>query len=381
MKKMFLATLAALAGTALSCPAYAQLDLGGSLSGAINHATGGGAQAGAQAGSTLGGQAGTQAGSNLSGQAGTLGSGNFGTGSLGTQAGGQLGAQGALGGQLGSTGFGTGLGAGINAAANAAGINTGVGSSTAVQSGTGQGWLGPIGNDLRSAFQAGDNRLQSNLPQSLQQYGFRSGDQIVDASGRPIQANQFDQYLQNNPNQVRVLRNGQVVTLGSGYGAQGQAYGAQGQAYGAQGQIYGRPYGAGAPGYVPGQVQSALAQGGMMPGARPRLGIFMRSSDNAVIVSNVSQGSPAQMAGIRAGDQILAVNGQPVNNPQAMIQAVGQVGPNQNLALQYRRNGQVMESQVMLAGSGVGQYSAVTAVRPKSKLAFRSLNKNSISSA
>jgi membrane-associated protease RseP (regulator of RpoE activity) len=148
-------------------------------------------------------------------------------------------------------------------------------------------------------------------------------------NGQPLQAGQLDAYLQQNPNQIRVLRNGQTVVLDTN-----------------------RP------------MPSAMVQGGVHSGlqggvqGRPRLGITMNPTQNAVIVSSVAAGSPAQMAGIRPGDQILAVNGRPVNNPNAMIQAVGQANANQSLALQLRRNGQVIESQVMLSGSGIGQHRA-----------------------
>jgi len=319
MKKMLVTTFAAL--SMLASSSYAQLDLGGAISGAINQATGGGAQVGAQTGAQVGGQA---------GQLGLPGA------SLGTQAGAQLGGQ--LGSQIGGAAAGqTGANIGGNIGARAgANLGTNIGGGTqgtqgnlgvagglnaGAQAGTNQSWLGRVGNDLRSALQPGANgnmQLQGNVNQSLQQYGFRAGDQLLDANGQPLRQDQVDYYLQNSPNQVRVLRNGQTVVLDGNM----RAYG-----------------------------QSNYAQGGVRATGRQRFGITMSPTTNAVIVSSVTQGSPAATAGLRSGDQIVAINGQAVNTPNDMIQLVGQADANAAMDVEYRRNGQSMHSQVMLAGT------------------------------
>ena len=243
--------------------------------------------------------------------------------------------------------------AAASAAANAGvpGVNgaAGVNASGNVNQGAGQSWIGRVGNDIRGALQQADNgsvRLQNNLNPSLQQYGFRPGDQLLNSKGQPLTQAQFDQYLQTHSGQVRVLRNGQTVVLNGNM--QGQNM--QGQMSGS-GQVY-------QPGQMSGQ---AYGSAGMSGQGRQRLGITMNQSGEGVTVTAVTMGSPASQAGLRPGDQIISVNGQAVANPNSMIQLVGSTAPNQALDVQYRRNGQVMQSQVTLAGNAnasSGMYQA-----------------------
>lgn len=46
--------------------------------------------------------------------------------------------------------------------------------------------------------------------------------------------------------------------------------------------------------------------------------IFYPTTDQAVVVSEVEQGSPAQQSGIKPGDRILAINGKEVKNPDEL---------------------------------------------------------------
>ncbi len=177
-------------------------------------------------------------------------------------------------------------------------------------------------------------RLQNNLNPSLQQYGFQPGDQLLDGNGRPLNQSQFDQYLQSNPNQVRVLRNGQTVVLNGNVQGGGQFYGQSGQGY-AQG----------------GYSQSGYAQGGISSTGRQRFGITMNPGSEGVIVSGVTVGSPAAQAGCVLVTKSFRY-GQAVADPNAMIQLVGSSAANQALDVHFRRNGEVMNSQVTLAASG-----------------------------
>lgn len=110
-----------------------------------------------------------------------------------------------------------------------------------------------------------------------------------------------------------------------------------------QGNMQGR-------GQVYGQGQMS-GQGMMQPSGRQRFGITMNPAGEGVMVSAVTVGSPAAQAGIRPGDQIISVNGQTIANPNAMIQLVGNSSADQPLDVRFRRNGQEMQSQVMLASS------------------------------
>jgi predicted metalloprotease with PDZ domain len=91
--------------------------------------------------------------------------------------------------------------------------------------------------------------------------------------------------------------------------------------------------------------------GFMQPSGGQRFGITMAPSADGVTVTGVTVGSPAAQAGIRPGDQIVAVNGQNVTNPNDMIQLVSSASADQALDVQLLRNGQTVQSQVTLAGN------------------------------
>ncbi|GAB4108820.1 MAG: hypothetical protein Kow001_07470 [Acidobacteriota bacterium] len=72
------------------------------------------------------------------------------------------------------------------------------------------------------------------------------------------------------------------------------------------------------------------------PGGRPRLGISGSSltgqmaeflgiqESRGVLVMEVLEGTPAEKAGLRAGDVITAVNGKPVDSPEELSSALGE---------------------------------------------------------
>lgn len=325
MKRNILAAMAAT--MLLANTSWAQVDLGGAIQGAINGATGN-AQAPTITNAQAPNAAPPKAAVNGAGTAAA-------SATSGTSAAVNPPPIPTPGGAPSAPGVSANAATGANISGSAAGATnaTGVGAGSVNQN-AGQGWLGRVGNDIRGALQQADNgimRLQDNLNPSLQQYGFRPGDQILDANGQPLTQAQFDQYVQNNPGQVRVLRNGQTIVLNGNMqgNIQGNMQG-RGQAYG-QGQMSG--------------------QGMMQPSGRQRFGITMNPSGEGVMVSAVTVGSPAAQAGIRPGDQIISVNGQEVANPNAMIQLVGNSSADQPLDVRFRRNGQEMQSQVMLASS------------------------------
>ncbi len=68
--------------------------------------------------------------------------------------------------------------------------------------------------------------------------------------------------------------------------------------------------------------------------------------DKGVLVVRVVPDSPADKAGLRAGDVIGQVNGQPVEDADALQQAVENSGVGKNLELGLKRNGQEMNLAV-----------------------------------
>jgi len=57
---------------------------------------------------------------------------------------------------------------------------------------------------------------------------------------------------------------------------------------------------------------------------RPRLGIGIGDSETGVIVNEVAEGSPAEVAGVLVGDIVTAINNEAVATPQEAAQAVAQ---------------------------------------------------------
>ncbi len=119
-------------------------------------------------------------------------------------------------------------------------------------------------------------RVNGAINDDMARYGYRQGDVLLDQNGQPIRSQeQLDQLLQNANGSMQVRRNDQVVRLN----------------------------------------QTANPNMPQPNGNQRRLGITMQSSNNSVIVADVTQGSVAANAGIKQGDQIVSINGQQIQNP------------------------------------------------------------------
>ncbi len=71
-------------------------------------------------------------------------------------------------------------------------------------------------------------------------------------------------------------------------------------------------------------------------------------ADPGVGVADVVRGSPAAQAGIRPGDIILAIDGQPVYNTLGLIRIVASQPPGRNVRLRIYRGGRAFEVSVVV---------------------------------
>ncbi|MBS1188490.1 MAG: Do family serine endopeptidase [Rhodocyclaceae bacterium] len=66
------------------------------------------------------------------------------------------------------------------------------------------------------------------------------------------------------------------------------------------------------------------------------------------LIAGVVRGSPADQAGIKPGDVLLAVNAQPVKDPQVMLDLIAGLKPNDKAAFRLRRDKSVLDMPVKI---------------------------------
>lgn len=81
------------------------------------------------------------------------------------------------------------------------------------------------------------------------------------------------------------------------------------------------------------------------------LGVALRDAEDGAepggpTIAAVERGSPAMRAGLRGGDVVEAVNGEPVDGSRALIRAIAAVPPGQTVRLRLRRQSRVLEIAV-----------------------------------
>jgi len=85
---------------------------------------------------------------------------------------------------------------------------------------------------------------------------------------------------------------------------------------------------------------------------RPRLGIRIEATDAGVRVGQVTQGSVAEVAGIKSGDIIVAAAGFPVKKAGDLIEIVDRQAPGTWLPVAIRRHGKPLEMIARFPGGG-----------------------------
>ena len=114
------------------------------------------------------------------------------------------------------------------------------------------------------------------------------------------------------------------------------------------------------PEQVAGKARALMRRHGWLDTGPPRLGItfqeisgqlasyFKLDADSGLLVASVQKGSPADEAGLRAGDVILRVAGREVREPEALREEVARAEPGQELKLTVQRDGKPLDLSVRL---------------------------------
>ena len=206
----------------------------------------------------------------------------------------------------------------VNLDASLAGLNTGIRGRTAARA-----YLGVTFDD-----QARDLRV-FNVDRGSPAFraGLRRGDQILSIDGREFDSySEAVDYIQDrSPSEqldLVVWRNGREIDLQANLAGMGQGTGR-----------------------IAGRTTSSFDVGG-----RAGLGVvFDERSTDQIVISDITDGSPAQLAGLRRGDVILSVDGRRMSSFGDMTRYIGQRSPQEQVDITVLRNGRRMNLQAELA--------------------------------
>lgn len=161
---------------------------------------------------------------------------------------------------------------------------------------------------------------------------------IVSAEGRDLGSGPFDDFLQLDA----------PINPGN---SGGPVFNMNGQVIGVSSVIV-SPTGAsvGIGFAIPSEIAAPVVRQLISTGtiARGWLGVSVEDHDNGVLISSVDHAGPASRAGLRAGDEVTAINGTPVNTSRGLIRAVAAQTPGVNAQLTVRREGQTIEIPVVV---------------------------------
>ncbi len=76
------------------------------------------------------------------------------------------------------------------------------------------------------------------------------------------------------------------------------------------------------------------------------LGVSVEDRDGGVTIANIDRSGPAAKAGIKAGDVVIAVNGDKIDSSRGLIRAVAVVPPGNSVRVTLRRQGREMDISV-----------------------------------
>jgi serine protease Do len=204
----------------------------------------------------------------------------------------------------------------------------------------------PFGNS--DAMEVGDWVVAIGNPFGLQNT-VTAG--IVSAKGRVIGAGPYDHFIQTdasinpgNSGGPLVNLKGEVIGINTAIVATGQGIGfalPSNQARDVIGQL--REKGKVTRGWLGVSIQDVDENTAKALGLQQPQG---------ALVASVQPGEPAAKAGLRTGDVILALNGEPVKDSSALTRAIGMLKPGERVRLTVWRDGKRTELQAVLGERG-----------------------------
>jgi len=160
---------------------------------------------------------------------------------------------------------------------------------------------------------------------------------IVSARGRDIGSGPFDDFLQIDA-PINPGNSG-----GPLFDSDGQVVGITSAIYSPTGSSVG--IGFAIPSELASHIVDALREKGHIE--RGWLGVSMADiRDRGVGIAEVTRSGPAGRAGLRPGDIVIAVNGQPVDDSRSLLRAIATIAPGQIARLTLRRQGRDMNLSV-----------------------------------
>jgi putative serine protease PepD len=200
--------------------------------------------------------------------------------------------------------------------------------------------LHPIAFANSSAAQVGDNVVAIGSPFSLRETVTKG---IVSQVGRTITA----------PNHYSITGAIQTDAAINPGNSGGPLLDARGHVLGLNDQIQtnsGSNAGVGfaVPSNTAARIANAIIAG--HPVTHAYVGVELQSnSSGGAQITNVSSGSPAQVAGLQSNDLITAINGSPVTSTEQFIEDVDTYAPGDTVTLTIHRGGQTQTVKVHLA--------------------------------
>jgi serine protease Do len=161
---------------------------------------------------------------------------------------------------------------------------------------------------------------------------------IISAEGRDLGSGPFDNFLQLDA----------PINPGN---SGGPVFNVDGQVIGVTSVIV-SPTGAsvGIGFAIPSETVSQVVRQLVATGTIERgwLGVSVEDHGDSVLISGIDRGGPAARAGVRSGDEVVAINGESVRTSRGLIRAVSAVTPGNSARLTVRRQGQTMELPVVV---------------------------------